>query len=96
MSTPLLSVVLEYYSGQKKLLSQGAYETLGTAERVTTYQKHSTIPTPDFLNYFMIGRDKIDAYSTYSKRLERIERVIGWLVGGGCNSQRHGQLRTWV
>lgn len=79
MSTPLLSVVLEYYSGQKKLLSQGAYETLGTAERVTTYQKHSTIPTPDFLNYFMIGRDKIDAYSTYSKRLERIERVIGWL-----------------
>ncbi len=79
MPPPALSVILQYYTGHEELLSQGVYKALGTVERVKEYQEHQTIDTPDFLNYFMIKRDKIDVFSTYSKRLDRLDRAINWM-----------------
>jgi hypothetical protein len=78
-TTSSLSVLLDYYSGQKELLSEGAYQTLETTGRVAAYQKHSTISEPDFLNYLLIHRDNIGAFATYRDRLERVATARTWL-----------------
>lgn len=72
---------LDYYAKHKDLLSQGGYRRLGTTDRVEAFQKHSSIPLPDFLNYFLIHRDKSEAYATYVQRLKHLDAAAAWIDG---------------
>lgn len=74
-----LKIALDYYDGHEPLLTTGAYKTLGTAAKVKAFQKHGSIPLPDFLNYFLIRRYEGLNYATYMDRLKRIDTASMWL-----------------
>ncbi|QXH72903.1 hypothetical protein KSS92_26905 [Pseudomonas atacamensis] len=99
---PLLKVDLDYYKGHKAKLSKGAYKSLGTHAKVRAFQKHNTIPLPDFLNYFLIHRaDSVD-YVSYVARLKELDTATTWLKGmvgtSGTINWRPGSkgLQEWV
>ncbi|MGC5699259.1 hypothetical protein J4P02_03535 [Pseudomonas sp. NFXW11] len=85
MPVPSLSqslvVNLDYYHGHQSLLAKGAYETLGTASKVESFQKQGTIPLSDFLNYFLIHRSVSPDYASYIERLNYLDTASTWLNG---------------
>lgn len=96
-----LKINLDYYDGHEPLLSTGAYATLGTAAKVEAFQKHGSIPLPDFLNYFLIRRYESQKYATYMDRLNRIDKASEWLEDAldlsntinwlpGCKGEQEG------
>ncbi|AIL63096.1 hypothetical protein [Pseudomonas alkylphenolica] len=76
-----LMVNLDYYDGHQSLLAKGAYETLGTASKVESFQKQGKIPLSDFLNYFLIHRSVSPDYASYIERLNYLDTASTWLNG---------------
>lgn len=74
-----LRVDLDYYPGHKHLFQQGAYQAVGTTNRVASYKINSEISRQDFLNYFLIHRSLSPQYATYAARLKNINQSIVWL-----------------
>jgi hypothetical protein len=74
-----LRVDLDYYPGHAALLQQGAYSTLGTTNKVASFQNRGEISRQDFLNYFLIHRSLSPDYATYAARLDNIDQSITWL-----------------
>lgn len=96
-----LKINLDYYDGHEPLLGTGAYATLGTTAKVEAFQKHGSIPLPDFLNYFLIRRYESPKYATYMDRLNRIDKASEWLEDAldlsntinwlpGCKGEQEG------
>jgi hypothetical protein len=77
-----LKIDLDYYDAHhQSLLAQGAYQTLGTAAKVKSFQTTGEISLPDFLNYFLIHRADGPSYATYRTRRKYLGQASGWIDG---------------
>ncbi|OEZ98412.1 hypothetical protein [Duganella phyllosphaerae] len=78
-----LIVKLDYYDNSQKklLLNSQPYVDAGTSSKVAAYQAVQRIRMADFYSYFLIHRQDLPDFQTYSDRLQRKVAAIEWLRG---------------